>query len=219
MNVLKIHYFNNDFDVTNNQNYILNIENPYIFRNIISDFQNKNSENIYYLKDYQSAGKFDKNILYSSDVSMIEFDKKLTQAYYDVIQEQFFNSEKREILNSINCKIMELLNLTSMDTNVALDYSDTIGFKDILTVSKVKIADTTESYLDRIVLYLKLLKDFNDYKILVIPFLDAYLSIEELKIFVKELNLLNVSLFIIVNSNRNIDGFHKYTIDNDLCEF
>lgn len=219
MNVLKIHYFNNDFDVTNNQNYILNIENPNIFRNIISDFQNKNSENIYYLKDYQSAGKFDKNILYLSDVSMIEFDKKLTQAYYDVIQEQFFNSEKRELLNSINCKIMELLNLTSMDTSVALDYSDTIGFKDILTVSKVKIADTAESYLDRIVLYIKLLKDFNDYKILVVPFLDAYLSKEELKILIKELNLLNVSLFIIVNSDRNIDGFYKYTIDNDLCEF
>lgn len=219
MNVLKIHYFNNDFDVTNNQNYILNIENPNMFRNIISDFQNKNSENIYYLKDYQSAGKFDKNILYLSDVSMIEFDKKLTQAYYDVIQEQFFNSEKRELLNSINCKIMELLNLTSMDTSVALDYSDTIGFKDILTVSKVKIADTAESYLDRIVLYIKLLKDFNDYKILVVPFLDAYLSKEELKILIKELNLLNVSLFIIVNSDRNIEGFYKYTIDNDLCEF
>lgn len=219
MNVLKIHYFENDFDVTNNQNYILNIENSNIFRNIISDFQNKNSENIYYLKDYQTAGKFEKNILYLSDVSMIEFDKKLTQAYYDVIQEQFFNSEKREILNSINCKIMELLNLTSMDTSVALDYSDTIGFKDILTVSKVKITDTSESYLDRIVLYLKLLKDFNDYKILVIPFLDAYLSKEELKILIKELNLLNVSLFIIVNSDRNIDGFYKYTIDNDLCEF
>lgn len=219
MNVLKIHYFDNDFDVTSNQNYILNIENPNIFRNIISDFQNKNSENIYYLKNYQATGKFDKNILYLSDVSMIEFDKKLTQAYYDVIQEQFFNSEKREILNSINCKIMELLNLTSMDTSVALDYSDTIGFKDILTVSKVKITDTSESYLDRIVLYLKLLKDFNDYKILVIPFLDAYLSKEELKILIKELNLLNVSLFIIVNSDRNIDGFYKYTIDNDLCEF
>lgn len=219
MNVLKIHYFDNDFDVTSNQNYILNIENPNIFRNIISDFQNKNSENIYYLKNYQATGKFEKNILYLSDVSMIEFDKKLTQAYYDVIQEQFFNSEKREILNSINCKIMELLNLTSMDTSVALDYSDTIGFKDILTVSKVKITDTSESYLDRIVLYLKLLKDFNDYKILVIPFLDAYLSKEELKILIKELNLLNVSLFIIVNSDRNIDGFYKYTIDNDLCEF
>lgn len=115
--------------------------------------------------------------------------------------------------------IVELLELVSVDLSVSIDYEDVIGFKDIIELVKLKIIDSSETYLEKIVTYLKLMKEFNDYKVLVIPFLDAYLNDKELKILSNELFIMDVSLIIINNNNRIIEGFEKYTIDTDLCEF
>ena len=219
MNVLKICCFETMFDVTEPHNYMLNIEQQKIFRELIEAFQNKDEEKISYLQNYQKAGKFDKNILFLPSVFEIEFDKKLTRSFYEIIQNRYLNNEKREILNSINSQIVELLELVSVDLSVTIDYEDIIGFKDILELVKLSIVDEAETYLERIVTYLKLLKEFNDYKVLVIPFLDAYLDDEELKTLTNELALMEVSLFILNNSDHSKEGFVKYTIDTDLCEF
>ena len=64
MNELKIYCYEMIFDTSLNQNYILNIENPKILREFIGALQNKDDSKIYYMKNYQIVGKFDKNILY-----------------------------------------------------------------------------------------------------------------------------------------------------------
>ncbi len=219
MNVLKISCFETMFDVTEPRNYMLNIEHQKVFRELVDAFQNKDEEKISYLQNYQKVGKFDKNILFLPSVFEIEFDKKLTRSFYEIIQNRYLNNEKREILNSINSQIVELLELVSVDLSVTIDYEDIIGFKDILELVKLSIVDVSETYLERIITYLKLLKEFNDYKVLVIPFLDAYLDDDEIKTLTNELSLMEVSLFVLNNSDRSKEGFEKYTIDTDLCEF
>lgn len=205
------------FDISNENHYLLVIENQKFFRSLLETIFIRNQEEMY-LFDEKKNYSLEKDILFLPNLLELNIDNKMNNSYYSLIQEEYLNNDKRDIINNISSLIIELLEQTKMDVSVPIDYDDCISYKNLLSLVKMKVVDNSNDLLERIVLYTKLQKEFYNYKLLIIPFLDSFLSSEEMIRLINDLRLMEVSLMVITNKDNGEFPFAKVIIDKELCE-
>lgn len=119
--------------------------------------------------------------------------------------------EVNKILININDKILENFDLD-------IEYDDDFSYDKFIKLSSYKISEQSK-FVDKVMSYIKLYTKLKNTKLVVFIGLSMYLSKEEIQLFIKELNYLELKcLFVEPYQKYKIENSKIIIIDEDLCE-
>lgn len=200
------------------------IENPKLFREMLTDINNQYAgmEGGFYLYDDFKEYSVNKELeLINSPLLQSVNDKKIISKLYEELKREIVESEYerfKEIENNIIGFLKELI----FNSNVELDINKSIEISDVLKISGIKIQDQFFDFnlTGKLLQGLIVLDIFIHPKAIVCINIRDLFSKEEWEEFVKEVILRDINL-IIIESHHNgvvISDEKIYTIDEDLCE-
>lgn len=200
------------------------IENPKLFREMLTDINNQYAgmEGGFYLYDDFKEYSVNKELeLINSPLLQSVNDKKIISKLYEELKREIVESEYerfKEIENNIIGFLKELI----FNSNVKLDINESIEISDILKISGVKIQEQFFDFnlMGKLLQGLIVLNQFIHPKAIVCINIRDLFSKEEWEEFVKEVILRDINL-VIIESHHNgvvISDENIYTIDKDLCE-
>lgn len=119
--------------------------------------------------------------------------------------------EVNKMLININDKILDNIDLD-------IEYDDDFSYDKFIKLSSYRISEQSK-FIDKIMAYIKLYTKLKNTKLVVFVGLSTYLSKEEIKLFIKELEYLELMcLFVEPYQKYKIENSGTIIIDDDLCE-
>lgn len=119
--------------------------------------------------------------------------------------------EVNKILININDKILDNFDLD-------IEYDDDFSYDKFIKLSGYRISEQSK-FIDKIMAYIKLYTKLKNTKLVVFVGLSMYLSKEEIQLFIKELEYLELRcLFVEPYQKYKIENSGIIIIDEDLCE-
>lgn len=200
------------------------IENPKLFREMLTDINNQYAgmEGGFYLYDDFKEYSVNKELeLINSPLLQSVNDKKIISKLYEELKREIVESEY-ERFKEIENNIIGFLKKLIFNSNVELDINESIEISDVLKISGVKIQDQFFDFnlTGKLLQGLIVLDIFIHPKAIVCINIRDLFSKEEWEEFVKEVILRGINL-VIIESHHNgvvISDEKIYTIDKDLCE-
>lgn len=200
------------------------IENPKLFREMLTDINNQYAgmEGGFYLYDDFKEYSVNKELeLINSPLLQSVNDKKIISKLYEELKREIVESEY-ERFKEIENNIIGFLKKLIFNSNVELDINESIEISDVLKTSGVKIQDQFFDFnlTGKLLQGLIVLDIFIHPKAIVCINIRDLFSKEEWEEFVKEVILRGINL-VIIESHHNgvvISDEKIYTIDKDLCE-
>ena len=217
MNLLKIKGIEYSFPLDGNH-YQLTIEHPDVMTSLIHDFYESNEECIFLSQDFKLLD-LKKNMFFISSIFDIDVNSKkcLTTLYQNLNQTEI-TVERREQIQKINNLITELMEILKTDLSFSIDYDENLELKDYLSLVQMKILYSEKDLLERIVVYLRIIYQMLPCKLVVFPFLDSFLSVDQIIKLMNEMKLLGMSLIILNSYQKKNLPLKNFLIDYDLCE-
>lgn len=179
-------------------------------------------------------GKTESQFVLSDNTEIISIPKNclLIHNYFDLD----INSKK--IINEINSKVLnyistqdfvcDLCDLNKLfinindkivdNFNLKLEYDAEFTWDKFIKISNYKINEQSK-FIDRIMSYIKIYCELKNIKIVIFIGLSLFLSQNELELFIKELNYLELKCLLIEPSLKyDLKDVGRIIIDDDLCE-
>lgn len=126
----------------------------------------------------------------------------------DFVQD-FFDLNKLYI--DINDKIVE-------NFDFKIEYDTDFSYDKFVKLSNYKI-DSQSKFADKLMSYIKLYSSLKNTKLVIFVGLSSFLSQQELNLFLKELEYLEISCLLIEPCQKyNLNNVGRIIIDEDLCE-
>lgn len=205
-------------DINIGLNYVI-IENHKLFRTMIEELKQQvlNGTGKYILSngnddiDLHSKSKliidpFELEINKSSSLKNVYNDLK------DISEGELFYERTLEIQNEMNQFLSELIN----EYELELEYDSKLDILKFMKAIDLKIVGEDESFLDKIVIYMKSANTLLGIKYFFFANLSTYLEEEEIEEFRKECEYNEHTVVLIENKSYN--SMKEITlIDNDLC--
>ena len=218
MMIFKYKGIEKEFIIDGGNSYNLIIENPRYLYSFLKDIINSNEETIVLSKDYKLIS-FNKKAIVIENLYNFEINnKKILCSFYKLIEEKYNKLEYTKYIDDINILINKIFYDLNLELDVSIDYKDTIVLKDLLNTVELKVLDESKTILEKLILYIKLINNISNIKIVFIPFLNSFLDKNEIKLLQEELSLMEICLFNISSYDQNITNFEKTIVDYDLCE-
>jgi len=218
MMIFKYKGIEKEFIIDGGNSYNLIIENPRYLYSFLKDIINSNEETIVLSKDYKLIS-FNKKAIVIENLYNFEINnKKILSSFYKLIEEKYNKLEYTKYIDDINILINKIFYDLNLELDVSIDYKDTIVLKDLLNTVELKVLDESKTILEKLILYIKLINNISNIKIVFIPFLNSFLDKNEIKLLQEELSLMEICLFNISSYDQNIANFEKTVVDYDLCE-
>ena len=218
MMIFKYKGIEKEFIIDGGNSYNLIIENPRYLYYFLKDIINSNEETIVLSKDYKLIS-FNKKAIVIENLYNFEINnKKILCSFYKLIEEKYNKLEYTKYIDDINILINKIFYDLNLELDVSIDYKDTIVLKDLLNTVELKVLDESKTILEKLILYIKLINNISNIKIVFIPFLNSFLDKNEIKLLQEELSLMEICLFNISSYDQNITNFEKTIVDYDLCE-
>ena len=198
------------------------IESPDYFSKFLDELwkQCENGTGHYVLSDDEKELDIRKNIELIFQPFAIDLNDKriLGKLYVELEQlahsEQFF-VKTQEITQCILEYVLELENRTDYILQTENDLDLTMILKSL----SVKCETMEESYLEKLVQYIKITSQLLKKKLYVFVNIRSYLTDEKMNLLIKEMMYQEMHILFIENQERScLEGGIRYIIDADGCE-
>lgn len=205
-------------DINIGLNYIV-VENHKLFRIMIEElrYQILNGDGKYILSNDNDDIDLHKKSKLITDPFELEINKSsfLKNVYHDlkdISEDEFFYERTLELQNVINQFLSELIN----EYELELEYENKLDISKFMKAIDLKIIGEHESFLDRIVIYIKSINMLLGIKYFFFINLSTYLEKEEIEEFRKECEY-NEHIVVLIENKYYNNGNEVALIDNDLC--
>lgn len=219
---LKYLRFNNEFEISNDKFYTLIIENRVEFLNLMIYLNNEYSGNVDFLKltnDQEKKLSLDSYIFYIPNIFNLDLNtKKNINALYKKLK-TIYGKKMNDDLQEIKRKCEEIIEEISIDFDIELSVGTAINIDDIFKIMNISFLENYMNLKEKLVKYILIINELNEYKIFILNNLHIYFSNEELEFIIKELSYHDISLINIENNNyfSKIDNEYLKILDIDNC--
>ncbi len=197
------------------------IENPRIYRELAGDLMNQceGKEGKWILSDDDEILSLKKNVVLISDLFSIDVNqRKIVSRLHEVLKESIIEGplylEYKQLMADNLSFVERLIEVEGFD----LEYEDDLDVGSYLKFVGVKNLNDAQSFLERWILFTKLISELMGVKLLVISNLKTVLDKEELLQFYSMCNYLKVSVLLVESTERQVLEYeHRTVIDYDLC--
>lgn len=197
------------------------IENPRIYRELAGALMNQceGKEGKWILSDDDEILSLKKNVVLISDLFSIDVNqRKIVSRLHEVLKESIIEGplylEYKQLMADNLSFVERLIEVEGFD----LEYEDDLDVGSYLKFVGVKNLDDAQSFLERLILFTKLISELMGVKLLVISNLKTVLDKEELLQFYSMCNYLKVSVLLVESTERQVLEYeHRTVIDYDLC--
>jgi len=206
-------------------NNILNnivVESPKLYRTIIKNIDNQIKLNEEYLVCFENLREINvskKIYLYSGPCCSEMDEKKVSLAIQkDVVSKISLiqNEQYLLLVNTINDFVYGLIN----DYPIALEFDVSLSLVSLLKILSLTYSNNSESFLESLLLKIKVLNFVFGLTIFIFLNLHDYLDTDEIDSLFKEMCKLELNMLIIssnVPKEKNLNE-NMIIIDKDLCE-
>ncbi len=207
--------------VYENKTTVLVVEDPQSYYKVINEWK----DNIEGLDDSIAVFENHKEMVVKKQVELltdlfnftINNRKNITMLHSKIKQiayrEDFYL--KSQSLLSVQQKYLTDI-IFELQSDVKFD--EEIDISGIFKVFDVKYEEKSNSLLEKLVNYIKVISEFSSIKLLVTVNLKAVLSELEVRQLYKEANYMKMNLLLIENNyQQNLDGENVYILDKDRC--
>lgn len=216
----------NDFlcpiEFDENEVNLLILENPVYMRKILESLyqQVKGEDGDWVLSDENKILKMDKYaeiIINPFDIDVNQ--KKLLAALYSVIDTEVQNSELLLEWNSLHLLFVNFAEKVSSQVFYDLSLADEFDVKDFLKFMNVKFYEEESSILEKMISYVRLVREMLGLRLIVFVNLHTYLSGEELKYLYEQAFYWKIHILVIENvvPEEKMDIENMIIIDKDAC--
>lgn len=207
-------------ELNENKVNVIVIENPRSMAEMIYDLNQQNLGNV---SEFVIAEN-DKTLNFNHTAAVIFNpvtvdcnEKKILNKLYSEIsaeaKENFY--EKTNLLNSNIIKYMDEL---LIKVPYPVTYSENLDIADFLKAVNVCIDDCSETFLEKITNYIKIIASLNNIKVVFMLNIKSYLDIKDIEELYKEARYNKIFLVLIENIVRDkIENEDILIIDKDLC--
>lgn len=199
---------------------LLVIEDKRLFRKTILSVYHNDEDELFVFSENYKPMYFSKNIRFIDDILTFEFaDKKLmtkvNASFENMCNVNFFNeiNNLRECCNSI-CESL------AKEYDFDFDFCNNIETSAFLKLIAFTPRNDSENSAERLVRYLKLLKNYLGIKCFLLQNLHLYLNDEEIEMILSSAVAHNICIVDIENSvpAKISKSESLIVIDKDLCE-
>lgn len=205
-------------DINTGLNYLV-VENHKLFRTMIEKLRHQilNEAGKYILSDGNTDIDLHKKSKLITDPFELEFNKStvLKNVYSDLkgmVEDEFFYEKTLKLQCEINQFLSELIS----EYEIELEYDDKFDVLKFMKAIDLKVAGEHESFLDKIVIYMKTMNLLLGIKYFFFVNLSTYLEENEIEELRKECEYNEYTVVLIENKYYN-NGKEITLIDDDLC--
>lgn len=216
MKTIKFKNIEQLLEITPGEIYNISILNPTFLYTILIDIRNFDNEKIlYYNNDIIDVSKH--SIFIDNILSLELNNKKSLTQMYKLIEKDCIGENEKEIFAMINSYYMKLIDSISLQYDIPLTYNDNLEIHDIISIASLKCRENSD-FFDNLISFIKSTKLSNNFCILFSLNLLDFLTNEEILLFKKEIEYLNITIINISSHiySNNVDK--NIIIDEDLCE-
>lgn len=222
--IIRIKGFDLEIQCLEDKSSVLVVQNKAMLRLIVNTFINN-----YSLEDNEIVILDKDQHLKNTEIQVIDQyfnldinSKTQISNLYKKIEESFLiNYDRNYQFKECILKVTSLLKEELLTFDIDIDINDEISFNDLLKVLKVRFASQTcENSLDYLYLYIDILCEFSNVRLLVLINFESYFSTEEINEIYKYLRYKKMT-YLCISSNDcdKINYTDIYTIDEDLMEY
>jgi CRISPR-associated protein Csn2 len=221
-NILAYPLFGEGVEFSENEVLQVIIENKKSYINFLNDFLMRlkgEKSDVIFSQNFEEINLQKYAEIISDYLYITENDKSILSKMYSVFENSANESEfmnKRNEINSLFCGFIESI---SEDCSVAVEYSDSPDFKQLLKSFNVRINDEcNDSLCEKIINYVKLKSSLIGTQVFIFVNLKSFLTSEELNEMYKCF-LYNKLIVIVVESAEvsRLKAEKTVLIDDDLC--
>ncbi len=195
------------------------IENKKLFRDTVSEILNGNENELFIVSKNFTPVDFNKTVSVINNALDIEFNnKKMMSKIYtglEVSANELFLKEVFEVKGML----FNLAEKLCREYDFDLKASEDIDTSSIIKLLDFKVREDADNYLEKIILYIKLIEKYLKIKLFIFYNLNLYCSYSEMQTLCETLKSMDVCCLDIENHIDEVfDKNNTYIIDNDLCE-
>ncbi|MBQ3234784.1 MAG: type II-A CRISPR-associated protein Csn2 [Clostridia bacterium] len=201
---------------------ILRVENPLQFYKFAMDIKNqlegRSGEFCFSMNDQIVA--FEKVGDLVCDFFNLEInDKRVINLLHKKLEKISVTTGNERLFNELNSRVSNFLYDLFFRADLNLVFNE-LQVADVLKISSVKFEENYESLLEKIVVYINVITQLKNCKMMVFINLKSVLSDEELKKLYYHCNLVKVGLLLLESSKIRslLSNERAIIITDDLCE-
>lgn len=220
MKKLTIHGIEKEFIIDAGLIYCINIENRNFYLKLMDSFLNNDNDFIFYLEKNELVDISKRALIINDIYNISPNNKKILNSLYKRINEKMLNQQIKDNIQNINLNLLNILEEISLNLNLSIDYDLDLDITKILSLYKFSFKEDSISLVDKLITYIKANMEIMNVTFVISFNIIQLLSNDDLILFQKELELLNISLINFNFIGKTTNKFIEYTtIDDDLCEY
>ena len=208
-------------ELIENQAYNIVIENATALSSVMESLygQINGMEGDFILSEAEQILPLPKNIVLISNPFEINCnDKKILNKLYQELQTNM-QEQAFDFFNDLNCNIINFLDLVINPVTYNLEYSFESDFTGLLKLYDVKICVNADSLLEKIIDYIRAIKNICGIQVIAFLNLKQFLTVEELQQLYEFCFYEKVHIIIIGGVQTKLLPVEKsLIIDKDLCK-
>lgn len=220
MNTVKIRGLEKNFVLEPGKIYNINIENRFYYQSFMRALMEEDSEFFLYFENGKEVPFMKRSLVINDLFNIDPNNKKTLTSLYKRINETVLQNTDAEDIQRINGSMLELLQKISFEMNMEMEYETDLDITKILSLYKFSFKRQSNNLLESVVTYIKANMEIMNLKILFMIHILPLLKEQDMELFQKELEFLNLTVIHIqpiFDINRTF--VENITIDNDFCEF
>lgn len=192
------------------------IENTTFLRNLVLDLSN-DAESFEYLGENKTTFTNDSYFIFNLfDVAL---DSKKADSTLQKELSSRITYEQKEKFESLKLLIYDYINSITYDYPIPVSYNDDFPLSTLLKSISVTPEITSSSIIEEVIQNIKILSYLLKKDIFVIFNLKDFFSAEELTIFFKAMEQLEIKILLISShTSPRLENEQQIIIDKDLCE-
>jgi len=218
---LNIPFIEKNIELNKNYFYSIIYENIEDYRNFLDHLVQCIEGEEEFISLYKDEDKLEisKSIYFVESLYNLELDDKKIQNYVYKDINKYLSQDKKIEFQELNNQIIEYIRSVTYDYKVPLDLDEEIDLPSLFKVYSLKVEEDKSNYLTMIINKIKCISLLFNINVFVLNNIHLYLSSEEISLFFKEMNRLEI---YIINITAFRSDFNEYErailIDNDKCE-
>ena len=212
---------NVDICLTYDRPTVLVIENKESFMQFSFDIWNQSNgkDGIVILSERDKSVRFDKSVELVINPFGINFnDKKILTKVYSELEELCTESYIEEI-SFINANIVSLFDMLEQKIDYPIHFSIDTDLKGLFKLQEVKIEESEDGFLDRLISYIKLIHQACNVRMFVFVNLKTFFSNDMIEELYKACVYEEIIVVDVENHDfgKEIEMEKYFIIDEDLC--
>lgn len=202
--------------------YFLIVENSKEYLKVIEELYAENfsnEESDFVLSKNGEILNLSKNCLFLYNYFDLDINnKKIISEINSKILKVFESHDFVEDFSALNQLFININDKISNYFDLKLEYDDEITYDKFIKISGFKLSSESK-FIERLLNYIKIYTELKKVKLVIFVGLSEFLSQEELMLFLKELEYLDLKCLLIESHQKYcFDFVGKIIIDKDLCE-